>query len=181
MTIHTIHIDMDGVIADFEGYIQQVTGKSCKELNSGHAVTPFSNDERTDPVYRLLKQHVNEHDMFYEISPVENFHEWKVLFYQLQRKGFRVELLSASPSEALHEKAKHQKIRWVRKHNLVVDNVIVVPTSSTKKKFARSSSILVDDYDKNVVSYIKSGGLGILHTMFAETKDRLEFYVGSLK
>lgn len=168
---------MDGVIADFESYVLSVSGKTCRQLNTGHAIMPFSNDERTDPVFRLLKEHVTERDMFYHVPPVEDLHLWRELFASLRAKNIRVELLSASPSESLHPMTKDQKKRWVERHNIVVDDVIVVPESYVKRKYARSSSILVDDYHKNVVSYIKSGGLAILHKQFDETKDRLDFYI----
>jgi hypothetical protein len=179
MKISTIHLDMDGVIANFDGYIKQVTGKTCDELNAGCSMAAHTNDDRTDPVFRVMKEHINEHDMFFQLEPFD-IEEWIEIVSVVRSRGFRVELLSAAPSDGLLAKSREQKIRWAAKHNLEVDDIIILPSASLKKKYARHTTLLIDDYEKNVRGYANAGGLVIHHKNLPETKSRLEFYTGKI-
>ena len=170
---------MDGVIANFDGYIKKVTGKTCDELNAGCSMNAHSNDDRTDPVYRVMKEHINEHDMFYQLDAID-IEQWKIVVDTIRSRGYRVELLSAAPSQSLLDKSREQKLRWVEKHGLSVDGAIILPSASLKKKYARSTTLLIDDYVKNVRGYANAGGLVIHHKIFEETKERLEFYTGKI-
>lgn len=177
--IHTIHLDIDGVIADFDGYIKKVTGKTCDELNAGCSMQAHTNDDRTDPVFKVMKEHINNNELFYQLDPID-IEKWIEVVSVVRERGFRVELLSAAPSEGLLAKSREQKIRWVEKQNLEVDGVIILPSASLKKRYARSDSILIDDYEKNVKGYVNAGGLAIHHKSFEESKSRLEFYTGTI-
>lgn len=179
MKIQTLHLDMDGVLVNFDGYIKKLTGKTCEELNHG-AAWSHSNDDRTDPVYCIMKEQINNHDLFYHLQPFKELPEWKEVIRALHLKHIRVVLLSAAPGKALFEKSKDQKLRWVRKHKLAIDDVQIVHSAQHKQRYARSDSLLIDDYAKNVHHYIDSGGLGIIHTDFESTIQRLEQYTGKL-
>jgi len=170
---------MDGVIANFDGYIKKVTGKTCDELNAGCSMQAHTNDDRTDPVFRVMKEHIHEHDMFFQLDPID-IEKWIEVVSVVRERGFKVELLSAAPSEGLLERSKDQKIKWVKKHNLDVDGIIILPSASLKKRYARSTTLLIDDYEKNIRGYANAGGLVIHHKTFEETKTRLEFYTGKI-
>lgn len=177
--IKTIHLDMDGVLVDFDGYIKKFTGKTPEELNKGCGQS-HSNDERMDPVYRVMKEHIENHDMFSNCEPFKDLDLWKELINTLHEHKIRVVLLSAAPGEALYDQSKEQKIRWVHKHKLIVDDIQIVHSARQKGRYARSDSVLIDDYPKNVHHYIDSGGNGIIHTDFDSTIIRLEHFVGKI-
>lgn len=179
MKIETIHLDMDGVIADFDGYIKKVTGKTCDELNAGCSMQAHTNDERTDPVFKVMKEHINNNELFYQLEAID-IERWREVVSVVRERGFRVELLSAAPSTGLLEKSKGQKLRWIEKHRLEVDGAIILPSASLKKRYARSTTLLIDDYEKNIRGYANAGGLAIHHKTFEESKSRLEFYTGKI-
>lgn len=179
MKLETIHLDIDGVIADFDGYIKKVTGKTCDELNAGCSMQAHTNDDRTDPVFKVMKEHINNNELFYELDPID-IDRWKEVVRVVRERGFKVELLSAAPSQGLLEKSRDQKLRWVKKHGIEVDGVIILPSASLKKNYARSTTLLIDDYEKNIKGYARAGGLSIHHKTFEQTISRLEFYTGKI-
>lgn len=67
---------------------------------------------------------------------------------------------------------KNGKLDWCEKNlGLPSDKVIV---ESNKAQYANPSSILIDDYEKNVNDFIAAGGIGIHHTNTLDTISKLK-------
>ena len=71
--------------------------------------------------------------------------------------------------------AAKQKKAWCR--NNLSSTVTVLPVLGGTKKFLfmnNPNDILIDDFPKNIDTWVKHNGAGILHTDFALTRSRLK-------
>ena len=57
---------------------------------------------------------------------------------------------------------KENKYIWFEKHGIPRNKVIIVESAQDKASFCKPGDILYDDYRKNIASWEKSGGIGIL-------------------
>ncbi len=153
-----IYIDLDGVLADFNGKVLEIMGKYP------HQVTPKE-------LWKTLEQVDN---FFYSLDIMENAD--KHLEYILDNSFVNVEILTAlpSPSKKLRTSA-NDKIMWV--NDKLSPNIMTNCVSNWRMKsgFCRSNSdVLVDDQEKNIVMWTEAGGIGILHSNFDDTIRKLK-------
>jgi 5'(3')-deoxyribonucleotidase len=66
------------------------------------------------------------------------------------------------------------KQEWIKEHVSPTVVVTCTMTGSQKGMFAIKGSVLVDDRQKNLDSWIEHGGIGILHTSAADTINQLK-------
>ena len=63
--------------------------------------------------------------------------------------------------------SKAGKLSWLKKFTKVKRSRINLVLREQKKKFAKddngNANLLIDDYEKNVQEWERSGGIGILH------------------
>ena len=154
-----VYCDMDGVVADFEGYVK----------------TTFNMDKITtaDWVERIPK------NVFAIIPPKPDaFELWNYI------KDYDPIMLTAAPSErkapAHFARAAEDKTEWMAKYfGLPADRMRVVQRQD-KKKFSRdgrdkSPTLLIDDYIKNIEEFRSgpqgagNGGIAIHHTSAPNT------------
>lgn len=144
-----IYIDLDGVLADLDKYV----------LNE---IPEFTREGFLKLCYD------KSHEMFLE-SPVAEYA--KEFFKEFSH--FRI--LTALPeldeylkynqhADVLERyfQLKHNKIMFCKeKLNINPENVIIVNTRKEKSYYADESSILFDDYIKNVNDFTNAGGTGV--------------------
>ena len=154
-----VYCDMDGVVADFEGYVK----------------TTFNMDKITtaDWVERIPK------NVFAIIPPKPDaFELWNYI------KDYDPIMLTAAPSERKapehYARAAQDKTEWMAKYfGLPADRMRVVQRQD-KKKFSRDGrtkekNILIDDYIKNIEEFRSgpqgagNGGIAIHHTSAPNT------------
>lgn len=146
-----IFLDLDGVLADFDGHFMPTFG--CDHLTMEA---------------REMWEHIDDHgNYFRELPPctgaIEFYREveglWPVILTALPRTGF--------------ESVARQKREWVREH--LGNGVIVLPVQSgTKPLFMQHpGDILIDDWVKNTTAWELAGGRAILHRTFPDTREAL--------
>ena len=63
--------------------------------------------------------------------------------------------------------SKAGKMSWLKKNTKVKRSKINLVLREQKKKFAKddngNANILIDDYEKNIQEWERSGGIGVLH------------------
>lgn len=134
---------MDGVLADFDRGVEEILGFK----------QPWE-----EYMWDEMKKHPN---FYYELKPIEGAIE---LFCELKEKyGANCQILSAYPKPFRGiDEAYDDKIRWIKKY-LGDDIVANLVYREEKIDYCQdSSSVLIDDYDKNINEWNQKGGTGIL-------------------
>ena len=149
-----IHLDMDGVLADFKGYWFKLTGRRCDDYNRGE----------------FWKEAVQYPNIYWELSPmkdsrflVDNIKD------MIKGKDIQIEILTALPSMAEFPLAAKHKEAWVKKHFSGKWKFKTGPFAVDKQKHAKPGDILIDDKSRNIDQWKAAGGTGILHTSAART------------
>lgn len=152
-----IYLDMDGVLADFNGRFEQLFG------------------ERPVEQYAKAKHFYNHWDEFVE---TEQFRTLEVLTGAVELMNLcdslevPVEILSSTSNEKYHEKVAPQKLEWLEKNGITYKPNFV-PGGTKKANHAEPWSILIDDSRHVVDTYRAAGGTAILHENFEKTKEQL--------
>lgn len=160
-----INIDLDGVLADFDGHYKTVTGVSFKSIKDAR--------ER----WELL---IGKEDDFYLNMPVAN--GGLELLWEIERlcerKQIEIGVLSALPSIIPFPTAKEQKLQWVKDKlgfsGYTMDFVEFAKSSRSKQRFAQPGHILIDDNPRNVAQWMYRGGIAVRHLHMSDTVAQLQ-------
>lgn len=148
----TLFLDLDGVMADFDGYFPVVFGIHPREL-----------------FYHQRMDLITKHPSFFrDLPPIEGALE----FFQ-EIKDYRPVVLTSCPS-ANYAVAAQQKRAWVREH--LGNEVMVLPVlgGATKPLFLQHPrDILIDDWSPTIEAWSLAGGAAILHRSYPATLDAL--------
>lgn len=147
-----LYIDIDGCFADFN--------KACIQ----HTGSPYRKDcwstlDRVPNLFSTL-----------EVIP----YSWMIISF-LEARNIKYELLGALP--LLTEKlvtAQRDKVQWVRDRLDIDVQVNLVASRHYKKYFCKNEDILIDDLPDNIKQWEEVGGIGILHTNWDDTIERLK-------
>lgn len=146
---------MDDVLADFTGHFNATIEHDGLKRNK------FNSYE---------KKILGIKDWWLKMPPKPGYRD--LLNYT---KDFDLHILSAAPS--WDPGSKNEKIAWVQKYTSIPLKNINIVTRADKVKFANPTSVLVDDYIKNINEWEGAGGIGILYTTapkaIAEMKKKL--------
>lgn len=146
--MRTIYLDMDGVVADFDGYAKKI-------LNTEKTTHSWPRDQwakisSNQRLYRDL-QKTPEADKLVNICK-------KIC----QEKKWRLIFLTAVPKDDDMPWAFYDKINWVQ--NFYPDiPVHFGPYSHSKWKHCKKDDILIDDRSSNCEQWENAGGKSILH------------------
>lgn len=143
-----LYIDLDGVMADFDLYFMNTFGVASGSLD--------------DPT---LWKWINGHGNFFANLPLC---DGAIDFYN-RVKHLNPTILTACP-KTNYSVAAVQKRAWVYKH--LSEDLTVIPMLGGKNKalFMHSpADVLIDDFEKNCLSWREHGGIAILHKNFADT------------
>lgn len=150
-----VFIDLDGVMADFEGYFASHHG--------------FRHDSVSDA---QMWKHIDDHENFFGNLPLMDgamrmFKEAWIL------SGRMPIILTACP-RTNYERHALAKIDWV--HEKIHPTAHVLPVMGGKNKtlfMHQSGDILIDDFEKNIIPWNARGGNGIVHTSIEDTINKL--------
>lgn len=153
-----LFLDMDGVFANMEKRVKDLTGKLPHEQSAA----------------RMWKSVYFDKEFFLSLELMEDAHHlWK---YAVQ---YEPKFLTGAPAWAY---AREQKRLWVKKEHTLADGtkfvfdpveVLVVPRKD-KRLHAHPKAILVDDREDNVAMWTDAGGIGVVHRDVWDTIEQLE-------
>jgi len=154
---YKIYCDLDGVVADLDKHVKDITGKSFEELRaSGSGFTQFVSQQRHE-----------QKTVFDNLDPMPDAHElWGYI------KKYNPDVLTATGVP--EEQATAEKIRWVHNNLDGYNNIYTVRSGALKKKYAAPNHILIDDRNKSIKPWREAGGIGILHKSAADTIAQLQ-------
>ena len=146
-----IYCDMDGVLTDFDGAYEQLTGEDIRGQHLSDASFWKPIDEAGVKFW-------------YEMN-------WKGDGKELWEhiKQYEPKLLSAPSRE---NSSRVGKRLWVEKHLPGVE--LILRSAKHKKDLAEPDAILIDDREDNIAGWVERGGIGIVHTSTAETISQLK-------
>ena len=155
--MNKIYLDMDGVLADFEGTWEKLTGKKFSDYSSSKEFWAIAN--HLQRMYRCLDF---IHDAHILVEGVNSY-----------RPKYEIEVLTAIPLLECFANAEQDKKDWIDKHFPHNWKFNIGPYAVDKQKFARSGDILIDDKKRNIDQWIAAGGIGILHVSAIDTLEQL--------
>lgn len=149
-----IYVDMDGVIANFDGLFKDLIGSSPHEYESQHGTEMF---------WDAILEHRN---FFADIKPYDHIHE---LINICHHMSDNVVILS-SPSKYNTSICIEQKRNWLDEQG---HRHLPATFEKEKHKFARENCLLIDDWEKNINKWVQAGG--VAHH-FKDYDSFLKFY-----
>ena len=150
---YKIHLDMDGVITDFNSQFKELTGVDPNEFEAKYGVTGFweAIDRAGVGFWRGMKWMPDGEELYNKVSQYDH-------------------MLLSSPSRG--ESSKIGKRLWRR--DKTPNTKLKLAYSANKKNYAAPNHILIDDRADNINQWEAAGGIGILHTSTASTLAKLK-------
>lgn len=159
-SINTIFLDMDGVLADFEGTISKIAG------------VPFNTLSR-----REVRELSSSDGFFRNLLPTRDFgHLIQHIHEHIDCDVCILSATGSSDSLRIFEEKNKWLDEWYNQYPL--SGRYFVHHSEEKRYYASSRSLLIDDRLKSVEPFIRKGGHGILHTDSFTTVHRLKEIFG---
>jgi 5'(3')-deoxyribonucleotidase len=148
-----LYLDMDGVLADFEGTTQALLGSE------------YNWKEEVDKPHWGMVQEIQ--NLYAILKPLPDAHE---LWDWVHTRFDDVRILTAIPKRAHFPEAVNDKRNWIHKH-FGPAKVCFGPYAYDKQFHCTDGDILIDDAEINIKQWNSRGGYGILHT---STKNTIE-------
>lgn len=170
--IHKILIDLDDVCVDSS----EMFGRLCptiKDMES-YLLTLKILGKKQEIVYDLILKAITK-KLYLTAKPTLFVTALTdVLLPYWSSLGIQVEILSSIMSNnPLEKELSEQKLLWCKKYFPQL-KVSLVPGSSLKQDFAKDRGVLlIDDYDRTISQFIKSGGVAIQYTTLNNTMKQL--------
>lgn len=156
---YKIFVDLDGVMADLDGHVLELTGKTFPQLRKNDKDDGFQNFVDSE---RAAGQTI-----FDNLEPHDDAHQlWDYIV------KYKPSILTATGVPEVPATA--EKIRWVYDNLSGFDNIITVKKSVLKAEYAAPNHILIDDREKSIKPWREAGGIGILHTSAVDTISQLQ-------
>lgn len=145
----TVYIDLDGVCADFKGWVNQ------------YATVKEEDWVNTDLPYRLMEEHVDE--VFLVFDTLNLFPHMNAIY----NSDIEAKVLTAIPKRffdnELGVKMRQNKLKWCQKHfdNFKEDDIIFANSFADKVNYLKPGDVLYDDRKDTIEMWNQAGGVGI--------------------
>lgn len=144
-----VYIDLDGVLADFQGWAKQfVPGVDYMDVFLYRYEDCFRDLEPIKRGITLLRA-IKDPIILTAMPNYADFLDYAAM------KG-----VAAPEATHRYNVMMSNKLTWVNSHIGAVP-VIIVPTRKAKAQFAKGN-ILIDDYKPNIKDWREAGGIGLL-------------------
>lgn len=149
---YKIYVDMDGVLVDFDGGYEKLTGMTTQEADKKGPEFFWKPISKAGAKWWITLNWMPDGKQLWDYV-----------------KKYNPELLSAPSRE---EASRMGKRVWVKRELPGVK--LILRSADKKQEFASPTSILIDDRKKNIEQWEAAGGVGILHTDAASTIKKLK-------
>jgi hypothetical protein len=147
--VNRIHLDMDGVLADFDKFVLDNMGRTFP-----HMAGPGDDQAMWDFLQSIP-------NLYYKLPETSYALE---LFQHCKRITPNVRILTAIPRRTSMPTAEEDKRQWIYDYICMEVPVAIGPYSRDKWKHAIPGDILIDDRPDNIQAWGEKGlGHGILH------------------
>ena len=149
---YKIYVDMDGVLVDFDGGYEKLTGMTTREADKKGPEFFWKPISKAGAKWWITLNWMSDGKQLWDYV-----------------KKYNPELLSAPSRE---EASKMGKRIWVKRE--LPGAKLILRSADKKQEFASPTSILIDDREKNIEQWEAAGGIGILHTDASSTIKKLK-------
>ena len=149
---YKIYVDMDGVLVDFDGGYEKLTGMTTREADKKGPEFFWKPISKAGAKWWITLNWMPDGKQLWDYV-----------------KKYNPELLSAPSRE---EASKMGKRIWVKRE--LPGAKLILRSADKKQEFASPTSILIDDREKNIEQWEAAGGIGILHTDASSTIKKLK-------
>ena len=149
---YKIYVDMDGVLVDFDGGYEKLTGMTTREADEKGPEFFWKPISKAGAKWWITLNWMSDGKQLWDYV-----------------KKYNPELLSAPSRE---EASKMGKRIWVKRE--LPGAKLILRSADKKQEFASPTSILIDDREKNIEQWEAAGGIGILHTDASSTIKKLK-------
>jgi hypothetical protein len=151
-----LYVDMDGVLADFDVGVKNLTGKLIRQQSK-------------KAMWEAIKaDHEGEATFFRNLPPMKCALE---MFESLRRYNPKI---LTSTGHIHPEGTAGQKRGWIAEHIGDDIEVITVRKSDMKAQWVTGAlSVLIDDRSKSIDPWNEAGGTGILHVHPSTTLNQI--------
>ena len=145
-----IYIDMDGVIADFEGWMKT----HIPDINESMW--------KTSRPWKVMED--NYKDVYLDLKPLHLLEHMSHLYNSLDNVKFLTAIPHAWWDTPKGSYAKLNKTEWLQKHinNFNINDVIFTAGAMQKIQYVEPGAVLYDDREDTIEAWNKAGGTGIL-------------------
>lgn len=155
---YEIFVDLDGVLADLETYVENVLNQKLQTLPNGN----WAND---DEIWKKLRE-LGE-PKFDQLGLIPDAMTlWNYV------KPHTPHVLTATGYPVKENAALKRK--WVNKNLSGYGDIHTVEKSVLKADLAHPHAILIDDRNKSIDPWRKAGGIGIHHKSATQTIEELK-------
>lgn len=170
--IHTILLDMDGVLVDDIDMFAHLD-PLVKDMKD-HIDTLKIFGQKQNYIFPLILEAI-EKNRFLTAKPTTFTHAVKVILLPYWKSlGINVEILSSTMKHNPNRQSlENQKIQWLKNNGLDHLTVNLTNGSETKKDYASAGVLLIDDYDRTIGQFISNGGYAIQYTNLNEVMNKL--------
>ena len=158
--IECIYLDMDGVIADFESRYQQLYNMHPREAEKN----------------KKFDHHFDEFIVFNNFATLDKMPGTDDAIDFLRKLNTTTQILSSTANEKNYDAISKQKMIWLQKQGITF-NPIFVPGKDLKYKYAKPTTIIIDDTKSVIDDWKQAGGIGIWHKDWPTTLAILHMYV----
>jgi len=155
---YKIFVDLDGVLANFDKKVKELTGKLPDQL------------VKKDMWNAIKKYYKDGHQFYRELDLMPDANQlWNHI------KVHDPIILTATGQKV--ESIKQEKVEWCKEHFPGVQMIGVVHSHEKANYIIRDTeeiSILIDDREKSINPWVAAGGVGILHTSARQTIKELK-------
>ena len=146
----TIYVDMDGVVADFDTFAEELLGR---EIGWG------TTQDLSDAEWVKLASVDN---LYYQLPLMPD--ATKLIAYLMSLNSrFHIEFLTAIPRRSTIPTAQADKQAWIDKYFPGM-KMNIGPYSHDKQKWCTPGDILIDDRPSNIEQWTAAGGIAVYHT-----------------
>lgn len=148
MTITHFYFDMDNVLTDLDGYLQ-------------NRFKVESVDERLYKQWRHIV--IEEPDFFLCLPPSPHLEEMKEFMGMMKEHGIIVSTLTSLGGLHHDINIHSQKHKWLEKHEIEIE-FLAVNHCYQKQFLAHDKAFLIDDMPSNIEQFTDMGGQGIVYS-----------------
>ena len=151
-----LSFDLDGVLANFDKRVIDLTGVTANQL------------DRHDQLWPAL----NQHPTFF--ADLEPYHDVVQYARYLNELGVQIRVITGRPRKDSFPTATADKVFWARQHlGQHVDVIVCLARDKHKHMKVGVLDILIDDRMDNVHNWRLAGGTAIFHQNYSDTRIQL--------